>query len=348
MGVFSAQSPDTAPNPYPTPGATLTGKNGYCTKVAANGYSINTGFLIDPTKLNDVVNLGVKFARMPISAFSDDLSFVYGPGSYRWTDMDSAECAMKAHSIAPYIEIDAGPVMYGGAVTMNNYQSAADYATFCSAIATHQKATFGADVYTIPGNEMNTSGLIPGGNAGVAAYTSACYKAIKAVQPSSTVYAFELNMDGQAGSTAFVAAEYALGCGKGTCYDGLAAHLSLRYPIPPAGTPCYPNPGGDYSMQCITDLQNAAHAPTMKMLVNESGFFVPNSVPDEATKAIAITQAWTAFSNDPYIVGATYNNVDECAAVAGGYFENGCLIDTSGNILPGYTALQTLAHSYFI
>jgi hypothetical protein len=189
--------------------------------------------------------------------------------------------------------------------------------------------------------------LFPGGPAQLVAYSEACYAAIKAANPSAFVYGFELNMDGQANAPGFVRQMYALGCKVGTCYDGLAIHLTLGYPIPPASTPCYPNPGGDYSLQCVTDIQTAAQAP-IHVLISEMVYPVPGSVPDEATKALAVVAAYTAYAAVPSVDGVAYANVDECASYSSGFFYDGCLIDTSGDKLPAYGALEQLATANFL
>jgi hypothetical protein len=153
-------------------------------------------------------------------------------------------------------------------------------------------------------------------------------------------------MDGSLNAPAFVSQMVALGCKVGTCYDGIAMHLSLQYPIPPASTPCYPNPGGEYSMQCVTDIENAAQA-LIHVLISETVYPVPASVPNEATKALAVVAEFTAYAANPSIDGVSYANVDECAFYPTGYFFGGCLISTSGQILPAYPALEQLAHTSF-
>jgi hypothetical protein len=123
-------------------------------------------------------------------------------------------------------------------------------------------------------------------------------------------------------------------------------HLSLRYPIPAPSTPCYPNAGGDYAMQCVADIIAASGAP-IHVLISESGYLVPATVPDEATKAQAVVAAFTAFAANPSVDGVNYANVDECALYTGTYFAGGCLIDQNGVPLPAYGALQWLASRQF-
>ena len=113
-------------------------------------------------------------------------------------------------------------------------------------------------------------------------------------------------------------------------------------PIPPAGTPCYPHVGGDYSVQCISDVQAAAQAP-IHVLISETAYSVPAGVPDERTKALAVVADVTAFAAIPSVDGVNYANIDECALYPAGYWSDGCLIDVAGNALPAYAALQYLA-----
>jgi hypothetical protein len=153
-------------------------------------------------------------------------------------------------------------------------------------------------------------------------------------------------MDGNLNAPGFVSQMYALGCKVGTCYDGLSIHLSLAYPLPAPTAPCYPKPGGTYSLQCVTDIENAAQAP-IHVLISESVYTVPGSVPDEATKALAVVAEFTAYSGNATIDGVSYANVDECALYPSGFFSGGCLIDTSSQILPAYTALQLLSTRSF-
>jgi hypothetical protein len=346
FGVFSTQSPSVAPSPYPS-----AGSSGYCTQVAANGYSIETGNLVDSTKLGNIVSLGVGWVRMPAPQFSDDLSHVWGSGTYQFADFDSAQCStLTEHGIKPVIGLEAGPVQYSAVIgqlpaqTLTTYQSASDFGTWCGVVAAHERSAFpGITRFSLPGNEVNDNPqLFPGGNAQIAAYSETCYAAIKAANPSAYVYGFELNMDGSLNAPGFVQQMTALGCRVGTCYDGIALHLSLRYPLPASSTPCYPNAGGDYVLQCVTDIISATQAP-VHVLVSETVYPVPAYVPDEATKALAVVSDLTTFASNPSIDGVSYANVDECALYPSGYFFGGCLISISGQILPAYTALQQLA-----
>jgi hypothetical protein len=356
FGIFSPQSTQVEPVPYPTAGPVLLGNNGYCEKIAANGASIDGSFMVDTTKLNDVIFLGARWTRMPAPQFFVDLSHVFGAGNYAFGSLDAAQCiSLTYHSLRPVINLEAGPVQYNATpgkfspTSFPTYQTAGDFGQWCGVVAAHERSVFpSVTQFSLPGNEVNSNPqLFPGGEPQIAAYSKACYAAIKAANPSAFVYGFELNMDGGLNAPGFVSRMAALGCKTGTCYDGISMHLSLRYPIPPPGTPCYPNPGGDYSMQCIADIQSAAQGP-IHVLISETVYPVPASVPDEQTKASAVVAEFTAYAANPAIDGVAYANVDECALYPSGYFFDGCLIDTSGNHLPAWDALQWLATQHLI
>ena len=146
-------------------------------------------------------------------------------------------------------------------------------------------------------------------------------------------------MDGQAGATAYVKSLSALGCGPGTCYDGISAHLSLRYPIPPAGTPCYPNAGGDYTVACLADLRAAAGAP-VPVMVGETAVTWPGMVPDAATQAIAAPVVLRALAAAPGVRYINYANLDECALYPSGYFMNGCIVDVNNAHVPAWQGVH--------
>jgi hypothetical protein len=356
FGVFTPTSSQIAPQPYPTPGAVLTGQNGYCDEVAANGHSIDNSFVVDDTKLTDLIYLGARWTRLTASQFAVDVSHIFGTGNYAFGTLDAAQCSSYViHHIKPVIGLEAGPVEYDAVpgtfspVQVPTYESAADFGRYCGVIAAHEKSVFpGVKQFSEPGNEVNTNpGLFPGGLPQIAAYSKACYSEIKAANPSDFVYGFELNMDGNDNAPGFVRSMLALGCGPHTCYDGIAIHLSLRYPIPPSTTPCYPNPGGDYSMQCVTDIETASRS-AVHVLISETVYTVPGTVPDEQTKANAAVAAFTAFAADPTVDGVNYANVDECGLYQTGYFSDGCLISTSGEQLPAYAALQWYAAEHFL
>ncbi len=350
-GVFSATATPVAPQPYPTPGTTLFGTSGYCQRVAANGVSIATGQPVDPTKLADIVNLGVKWARMTIAASYIDQSHIFTTPSYSFLTLDAAQCALAQQNITPVVGIEAGPVDYNAIpgtyspTLVPTYESAADFATYCGALAQHENAVFGASTrYSIPDNEVNTdTTMFPGGATQIAAYSKACYSAIKAIQPNAFVYGFELNMQDGVGAPAFVQQLAGLGCKVGTCYDGISIHLFMPYPIPSSSTPCYPSAGGNYDIQCVTAIRTAAANASLHVLIGETAFMVPATVPDEATKALAVVAAMNLFAADPNIDGVDYANVDECALYPTGEFAGGCLINTAGAQLPAYAALSTLA-----
>jgi hypothetical protein len=354
-GVFSSEAPQGAPVPYPTPGAIMTGPGGYCDQTATNGMSIDSAYAVSTTKLIDAIDLGARWTRMPASQFFDDLSHING--TYAWGDLDAAQCISYVyHHLKPIVGLEAGPVEYDATPgtfspqSVPTYQTASDFGSWCGAVAAHEKNVFGVSQFSEPGNEVNTdAATFPGGVAQVAQYAQACYAAIKAANPNAFVYGLELNMDGSLNAPGYVSQLYALGCKVGTCYDGISIHLSLRYPIPAAGTPCYPSAGGDYSMACVTAIQTAAQAPNLHVLIGETVYPVPSYVPDENTQAAAVVAAFSAFAANPSVDGVNYANVDECGLYpTGSYFAGGCLIDTSGNQLPAYGALQWLASQSFL
>jgi hypothetical protein len=353
-GVFSVYSKQRAPEPYPSPRTTLFGKNGYCDAVAANGVSISSGYQVDAAKLANIVKLGVSWTRSPVSSDSDDQSQTMGRGVYLFADADSAQCALIRAKVEPIVGLEAGPVHYNAApgvfspTEQPGYKTAADFGAWCGAVALHEHKTFRTvHRFSVPGNEVNSAPeMFPGGDAQIAAYTQACYRAIKAQEPHATVYGFELNMDRKLDPAAFVQRMYDLGCKQGTCYDAISLHLFMRYPLPPPGAACS-GLGAKYSMQCVADVQKATHAAQMHVLIGEMAFTVPGSVPDEATKATAVVEAMQQFAQLPLVDGVNYANVDECDLYPSGFFSGGCLLDSVGNKLPAYAALQTLAAKYY-
>ncbi len=350
-GVFSVYSKNRAPEPYPSPRTRLFGPAGYCDAVAANGVSLTTGYLVDSTKLNNIIDLGVKWTRTEVSSNYSDQSHTYGPGKYSFSDFDSAQCALLRHNIVPIVGIEGGTVQYNAIPgtyspgPVPNYKSAADFGQWCGVVASHESKIFTAVTrYSEPGNEVNSDPTTyPGGDAQIAAYTKACYHAIKAVAPKSIVYGFELNMDKRFDGPAFVQRMYELGCKLGTCYDAISIHLYMPYPIPPDSAPCYPN----YSPQCIVATQLAAHAPSMHVLIGETAFMIPRSVPDEETKAKATVEAMERFAAYKLVDGVSYSDVDECDMYPTGPFVDSCLVDSVGNRLPAYTALASLAKAAY-
>jgi hypothetical protein len=353
-GVFSVYSKQEAPEPMPAPTTMLFGQHGYCDVKAPNGLSISSGYLVDSKKLGDITGLGVRWTRTNPAPFWDDRSHVDSENKYVFADFDSAQCALLRHQITPIIALEAGPVNYNkfpdqySPKTEPHYKTASDFAQWCSTVAMHEKEIYSTvHRYTMPGNEVNSNpDMFPEGDAQIAQFTEACYHAVKHVDPNAYVYGLELNMDKNANPAGMVQRLYDLGCRPGNCYDGLSAHMSLTYPIPPPGTPCYPNPGGAYGVACLADLRKAAHAP-IHILIGETGYFVPSSVRDEAMKAQAIVAAMQTFAALNYVDGVNYANVDECDLYPTGYFVGGCLVDSVGTKLPAYFALEHLAKSAY-
>lgn len=353
FGIFASNSPGVAPAPYPTPGTQLFGPAGYCDAIAANGKSISSGNLVDSNKLANIVDLGVKWTRTDPSPQFDDLSHLFGAGAYAFGDFDAAQCALERNGITPVVGLDAGPVEYSATpgsttpVLKLTYQSAAEFGQWCAVVVAHEKAVF-PDVtrFSLPGNEVDSNPTVfPGGNAQIAAYAQACYAAVKSVNPAAFVYGFELNMDGNINVPAFITALAALGCRAGTCYDGIGLHLSMAYPIPGAAAPCYPSAGGQYDLACVSAVEAAAGVT--HVLVSETAYSIPRGVPDEATKALAVVAEFNSYFAEGTIDGVLYANVDECGFYLTGAFVGACLVNTAGQQLPAYSALQQLAKRSF-
>ncbi len=329
----------------------LFGTHGYCDAVADNGLSISSGYTVDAKKLANIVDLGVAWTRTAVSPNFDDQSHIFGPGRYSFADFDSAQCALLRHRIVPIVGIEGGTVQYNAVAeqysptALPNYKTAADFGQWCGVVATHEMHTFRTvSRYSLPGNEVNSDQATwPGGDAQIASYAQACYRAIKAVDPHAFVYGFELNMDKHVDGPGFVGRMYDLGCKVGTCYDAVSIHMFMPYPLPAADSPCYPN----YSLECVTEIQKSAHDPSLHVLIGETAFLIPATVPDEATKAKAVVEAMRAFASVPAIDGVNYANVDECDLYSSGYFVGGCLVDSLGHRLPAYTALEALAKSAY-
>ena len=307
----------------------------------------STGSL-DPVKTQNILDLGATWARFETSPYFIDQTF-FGPNRYNFTDVDTLLQWETFHRIAPVVGIEAGPVQVNdvpGVFAPHEipvYRSSADFATYCSVMATHMLGV-GSHSYSEPGNEINSdTGKFPNGAASVAPFARDCYHAIKTVDPTAFVWGLELNEDGglKPSPAQFVAQLLALGCGPGTCYDGISVHLSLRYPIPAAGTPCYPNAGGDYSVACVTDAQSASGNAHLPMMIGEAVTTWPGMVPDAATKAIADPAQLKAFAAIPGVEYINYANLDECAMYTG-YFANGCLVDTSNARAPAWAGVHAI------
>lgn len=166
--------------------------------------------------------------------------------------------------------------------------------------------------------------------ADYAAYMIPCYQAIKTADPAAIVYGFELNMvTGLTPTPAtFVSDEVALGCGPGTCYDGISLHLYPPYPMSGLTTPCLSDDfdgGSAYSLACLQDIETAAGA-NIPLMIGEYAVTVPGVVSSEATASLAIADAIGKFATYPYVQYISYSNVDECALYPSGFFYGGCLV----------------------
>ncbi|GAC1570752.1 MAG: hypothetical protein NVS3B20_02510 [Polyangiales bacterium] len=298
--------------------------------------------VLDAARTKNILDIGATWTRASLSPYFTDQT-VFGPGKYDWKAADIVTAWNLAHGIEPVIGIEAGPVQVNDTPgtfsphEIPRYRTAADFATYCGVAATHFAPV--SHVFSIPGNEVNTNPQQFPSVAETTSYMRACYKAVKLADPSAFVYGLELNMDGSAGATAYVKSLAMMGCGKGTCYDGISAHLSLRYPIPPASTPCYPNPGGDYSIACLADLRVAAGAP-VPLMIGETVVTWPGMVKDAAAQAIAAPATLRALAAAPGVRYINYANLDECGLYPSGYFMNGCIVDKSNVHVPAWAGVH--------
>ena len=87
--------------------------------------------------------------------------------------------------------------------------------------------------------------------------------------------------------------------------------------------------------------------PSLHVLIGETAYLIPATVPDETTKAKAVVAVMTAFSAMPDVDGVNYANVDECGSLPVGILHRRLLVDSLGNRLPAYGALAALAKTYF-
>ncbi|GAC1306398.1 MAG: hypothetical protein NVSMB19_18510 [Vulcanimicrobiaceae bacterium] len=337
-----------APTPTPTPTAVAVKFGGFARLAPGSPpfAMFSAPGVLDPQKTSDLLDLGATWTRSPLAPFFDDRT-AFGAGHYDFGSADTVLTWDVAHAIEPVVGLEAGPVQVNatpGTFSPHQvpiYPTPAAFATYCTAVATHV-STF-SHSYSSPGNETNSDPQkYPGGASDVAPYAAACYHAIHAADPTAFVWGLELNMDGQAGATKFVSDLLALGCGPGTCYDGLSAHLSLRYPIPAKGTPCFPAAGGDYDVACLSDLQGASGDPFLPLMIGETAVTWPGMVPDAATQALAAPAELKALAAAPGVRYIDYANIDECALYPSGYFMNGCIVDATGAHVPAWQAVHAV------
>ncbi|GAC1306396.1 MAG: hypothetical protein NVSMB21_09100 [Vulcanimicrobiaceae bacterium] len=311
---------------------------------------VSPAHVLDARKAQNILDLGATWTRSSLSPFFTDRTFL-GPGRYDWSAADVVTSWDVEHRIEPVIGIEAGPVQVNDAGKFDPhevpvYPTSEGFAAYCGAAARHFRAV--THSFSIPGNEIN-SDLGPAsehkkfsGLAMVAEYTKDCYRAVKAADPSAFVWGFELNMDAAAGPTAFVSELAKLGCGPGRCYDGLSMHLGLRYPLRPRSTPCFPNAGGDYSLQCIPDIQHASGKANLPIMIGETAVTWPGMVPDEEAQASFAPAALRAMAAMPGVRYINYANLDECALYPSGYFMNGCIVDKDDVRVPAWRAVRAV------
>jgi hypothetical protein len=210
-----------------------------------------------------------------------------------------------------------------------------------TAVAGYQQSWIDTGANTPSGALPSTNAvLVAATEAQIAGYEKNCYSAIHAADSQAVVYGFELDDDGGLNPSAaqFVHDERVnFGCGPGTCYDGIALHTALRYPVPAAGTPCYPNAGGDYTIACLDDVETAA-GQSVPLDIGETVITWPGFVADAATAGLATTTNLAQLKAYPQVKFINWANVDECDAYPSGYFMNGCLIDLNHHETPQYVA----------
>lgn len=152
------------PNPYPTMnGTTISNTLQYCNARDGAGNSIVSGYPLDPTKLNNILDLNVSWVRDEFNPFFIDSTHI--GGSYNWGALDAGLCALSLHGIEASVNMEPVSVLYNDAnaggynpVQHMRYDTPADYATYCGAVATHILANFPLDhLYSIPGNELNSN-----------------------------------------------------------------------------------------------------------------------------------------------------------------------------------------------
>lgn len=356
-GMFQVGVTQTSPQPYPSPTTLLYGSTGYCDHVATNGVSISTGYPLDYYKMVDIVQLGVQWTRSEINPFYDDLSHLTPGGTYNFTDADSVECGLLRNAITPAVYINAGPVQYGtfaSPVTNAVYKSPSDYAGYCTAVAQHQAAIFPqVTKFGIPTNEPNESSppaigdvsltnnpTLYAGVQGLALYSAACYKAIKAVNPNYIVYWGELIVGQSSDLPGIFTSMYANGCRIGSCFDAFDLHFSVINN--PLLTYDLANNGFQFNDGAVWPLLNNIQTAVaqagetrlpLHIIFGESGF--APTVPSLYTMfGNAIDQAFmwghmllagettTTLGPGPIIDGISVANVDENCEYAGTQFAN--------------------------
>ena len=298
-----------------------------------------SGYNLDSKRTQNILDIGARWTRSPENPFYVDQQ-IFGPNRYDFSAADAVTSFDVQHNIEPVVGIEAGPVQVNDPGqydphSIHVYPNPSSYATFCSVSAAHFKSV--THQYSIPGNEVNSDTAQFNGVDDVAPYMKACYAAVKAADPQAFQWGLELNMDANAGATNFVTALRARGCGIGTCYDGISAHLSLAYPAPASGTPCNQNQKGDYDLQCLVDLQNAAGDPNLPLMIGETVITWPGFVPDAAAQAKGVPADLRGLASARGVRYVNYANLDECGLYPpDSYFHNGCLVDENNNHVPAW------------
>jgi hypothetical protein len=312
---------------------------------------------VDAVKGQDIIDAGVQMARTGYQTIYDDTTGM--GGTYSFSDEDPLITWLLAHKIVPLMELDAGPKRYGtlGKNTAESLMhNPTEYADWCSAAATHLRATFpslGVSVpayFSMPRNEPNSTGgwdasqtdnptLYAETASGPALYMKSCYAAVKKIIPNAEVYGGELatNVAGNAYAMPQQLMQwYAAGCRIGTCFDGVTLHIS------PIGDPsqhfknCFETNNG-WTFACLTEMQAIATShgdPTLHAMITETEMTsVQNSndsAGDEPGQAWWTSQTLASAVKNPDIDGIFWANIDEDALYPkGSPFYGGSLVDTS-------------------
>lgn len=319
----------------------------------------SSGNTLSTTKTQNILDIGAKWTRSPVSSyFVDQTRTGFG---YVWGQPDVWFAWAKAHNIEGIPGIENGTLQTASGDLNTGYESATAFGTFCSALATHAAPLWFSNStrhnYSIPGNEINASTTLWGSESKIASYMQSCYAAIKKADPVAFIWGLEATADAGANfrATPLVADLRALGCGPGTCYDGLSEHLILSASSNTVSNPTLPSPtaicsattpGNYYSLQCLTDLENASGNANLPLMVGETGdtWGGPGTVMDAATKAYFEPLSLHALASHANVQYILHDNLDECALYPSGYFMNGCLVDLNNAHVPAWDAVSAVFH----
>ena len=145
-----------------------------------------------------MVDLGVKWARVTVSSNFDDTSHLFGAGPlFVRAIPDSAQCALVLQSTSSpssgwqgagvSVQYNEAPGSLRWTGQYPVYKTPADFAgLWCGAVASHvtPDVCVGSSVFDPrQRGQQRYEDLFPGGDVQIAAYTKACYHAVKTIQP---------------------------------------------------------------------------------------------------------------------------------------------------------------------